>query len=248
MTSGDRYIRQIPVIGKDGQERLASATVLIAGAGGLGSPAAMYLAAAGIGKIVIIDFDRVEESNLNRQILHWANDIGAKKTDSAREKLEALNPSITVSAVCERIDEKNARNFVKEADVVIDALDNFKTRLLLNTAAFEEDIPFIHGAIRGFHGQATTMLSGQTACLQCLYGPAPPVEEHTPVLGVTAGIIAMVQAGEAIKYLAGTGDLLANRLFIWDGLSSRADEIAIAPAPSCPLCRLSSRSSIKEEP
>lgn len=247
MTSGGRYIRQIPVIGEEGQERLARATVLIAGAGGLGSPAAMYLAAAGVGRLVVVDYDQVEESNLNRQVLHWAKDIGTRKVDSAREKLTALNPSITVSAVCERLDDKNIGKFVKEADLVIDALDNFSTRLIVNTAAFKEHIPFIHGAIRGFHGQATTMLSGKTACLQCLYGPAPPTEDQTPVLGVTAGVIALVQAGEAIKYLTGTGDLLANRLFIWDGLTSRSDEITIAPAPSCPLCGSMSDPSGNEE-
>lgn len=246
MNSSNRYIRQAAVIGEEGQERLARATVLIAGAGGLGSPAAMYLAAAGVGRLIVVDYDQVEESNLNRQVLHWEKDVGRNKVDSAREKLEALNPSVTVTAVHERLDEKNIPRLTGKADLVIDALDNFKTRFTVNAAAFEKNIPFVHGAICGFHGQATTMLSGQTACLQCLYGPAPP-EERNPAIGVTAGIIAMVQAGEAIKFLTGTGELLTNRLFIWDGLTSSADEIAIAPAPSCPLCRSTGRRHDKEE-
>ncbi len=230
-----RYDRQIKLFGAEGQEKLKRAKVFIAGAGGLGSPISIYLAAAGIGKIVLVDKDVVELSNLNRQILHWEKDVGAKKALSAKEKLVGLNSDISVEAIPETLDEGNVSSLVGDADLIIDAMDNFSTRYLLNRTAVEKKIPFIHGAIYGFHGQATTVLPGKTACLRCVFAQAPPPATF-PVIGVTPGIIGLIQATEAIKYLTGTGDLLAGKLLIWDGLKTSMETIDLERDPRCRDC------------
>lgn len=231
----ERYKRQILLFGKEGQEKLKKAHVFIAGAGGLGCPIAIYLAVAGIGTITIVDKDVVDQSNLNRQILHSDRDIGRKKTASAVEKLRLLNPDIAVHAIDTTIDEANVRDLVGKADGIVDAMDNFPTRYLLNTVAQEKKVPLFHGAIRGMYGQATTILPGKTPCLACIFPKAPPSEVF-PVVGVTAGIIGMVQATEVIKYFTGSGELLANRLFIWDGMTAKAEEIAVEKNPCCSVC------------
>lgn len=230
-----RYDRQIKLFGAEGQEKLKRAKVFIAGAGGLGSPISIYLAAAGIGKIVLVDKDVVELSNLNRQILHTEKDVGAKKALSAREKLVGLNSDISVEAIPETLDEGNVTSLVGDADLIIDAMDNFSTRYLLNRTAVKKMIPFIHGAIYGFHGQATTVLPGKTACLRCVFAQAPPPATF-PVIGVTPGIIGLIQATEAIKYLTGTGDLLAGKLLIWDGLKPSMETIDLERDPRCRDC------------
>lgn len=231
----ERYKRQILLVGDEGQERLKSAHIFIAGAGGLGSPAAIYLAVAGVGTITIVDMDTVEQSNLNRQVLHTDRDIGKKKTVSAIARLQEYNPDITVNAIDTTISEENIHDLVGRVDGIVDAMDNFPVRYLLNRVALEKKIPFFHGAIRGFYGQATTIVPGRTPCLECIFKKAPPMET-TPVIGVTAGVIGTVQATEVVKYLAGQGDLLAGRLFIWDGLLAKAEEIAIVQNPACPAC------------
>jgi adenylyltransferase/sulfurtransferase len=231
----ERYRRQMMLFGEDGQERLKKANIFIAGAGGLGSPVSIYLAVAGVGTITIIDMDVVEETNLNRQILHYDRDIGRKKTTSAEEKLQELNPDIIINAIDEKIDASNAKKLVGNADGIVDAMDNYPTRYLLNDVAIAKQIPFFHGGIRGFYGQATTIIPGTTPCLKCIFPKAPP-KEVFPVIGVTAGIIGTIQSNEVIKYLTGTGDLLANRLFIWDGMQSHAEEIRIEKNPSCEAC------------
>jgi adenylyltransferase/sulfurtransferase len=223
------------LFGEDGQERLKKANIFIAGAGGLGSPVSIYLAVAGVGTITIIDMDVVEETNLNRQILHYDRDIGRKKTTSAEEKLQELNPDIIINAIDKKIDASNAKKLVGNADGIVDAMDNYPTRYLLNDVAIAKQIPFFHGGIRGFYGQATTIIPGTTPCLKCIFPKAPP-KEVFPVIGVTAGIIGTIQSNEVIKYLTGTGDLLANRLFIWDGMQSHAEEIRIEKNPSCEAC------------
>jgi molybdopterin-synthase adenylyltransferase len=230
-----RYQRQILLFGEEGQERLKRARVFLAGAGGLGSPAATYLAVAGVGTITLVDHDRVELSNLNRQVLHWDTDVGRPKTESAVEKLRAMNPDSNIVALEETIDERNVNALTEGSGVIVDAMDNFPSRYLLNRAAIRHRIPFIHGAIRGFDGQAMTVLPGRTACLRCVF-PSPPPTEEFPVIGVTAGVIGLVQATEVIKYLLGTGELLADRLLIWDGMRSTLEKIEVQRNPRCPDC------------
>ena len=215
-----RYDRQMLIrqVGRAGQQRLKQANVLIAGCGGLGSPIAMYLAAAGVGKLTLIDCDTVETSNLNRQLLHWHSDIGSAKGESAREKLINLNPDIDVAVSCVKLDAGNAPALVSEFDAVVDAMDNLATRYILNQAAVASGTPFFHGAVNGFEGQAMSILPGKSACLRCLYkGPLP--ESKIPVIGVTPGIIGTIQATEVIKFLIGKGDLLTDRMLHYDGLA-----------------------------
>ena len=231
----ERYKRQMLLFGDEGQERLKKAHIFIAGAGGLGSPVSLYLAVAGVGTITIVDMDVVDQSNLNRQILHSDRDIGRKKTVSSEEKLTTINPDITVHAIDVRIDESNATALVGKADGIVDAMDNYPIRYLLNDAAIRKNIPLFHGAIRGFYGQATTIIPGKTPCLKCIFPKAPP-KEVFPVVGVTPGVIGTVQATEVIKYILKSGDLLTNRIFIWDGLAGRADEIYAERIPCCPVC------------
>lgn len=232
----DRYKRQILLFGEDGQEKLKKAHIFIAGAGGLGSPISIYLAVAGIGTITIVDKDIVELTNLNRQILHNDNDIGRKKTVSAEEKLTAINPDIRIRAIDTTIDRTNVKRLVGKSDGIIDAMDNFPTRYLLNETAVKKNIPLFHGAIRGLYGQATTIIPGKTPCLKCIFPNAPP-SEIFPVVGVTPGFIGMIQATEVLKYLINDGRLLSNRLFIWDGFEAHAEEIVVERNPKCPVCR-----------
>nr|WP_256472450.1 HesA/MoeB/ThiF family protein [Methanocalculus sp. AMF5] len=231
----ERYIRQIMMIGEDGQERLKQATIFIAGAGGLGSPIGLYLAAAGVGRLILADYDTVDLSNLNRQVLHGTADLGRRKVDSARRKLEAINPEITIETESVTIDDNNLPELVGDADGIVDAMDNFGTRYLLNRAALQKEIPFFHGGINGFSGQATTIVPGTTACLRCIF-PHPPPQETFPVLGTTAGFIGVVQANEVLRYLLGRGELLTNRLLLWDGERAKVDEIAVEQNPSCSDC------------
>ena len=230
-----RYDRQIRLIGAEGQEKLQKAKVFIAGAGGLGSPISIYLAATGVGKIVLVDRDIVDLSNLNRQILHWEKDVGRKKAESAEEKLKRMNSGIDIECISVSLDDSNASELVGDSDLIIDAMDNFSTRYLLNRVALQKRIPFIHGAINGFQGQATTILPGRTACFRCIFSrPLPP--STFPVIGVTPGIIGMIQATEAIKYITGIGDLLAGKLLFWDGLRSSIETVDVERDPGCTDC------------
>ncbi|MBE0515907.1 MAG: HesA/MoeB/ThiF family protein [Methanophagales archaeon] len=231
----ERYNRQLRIFGEEGQEKLKNAEVFIAGAGGLGSPIAIYLAVAGIGKIRMVDHDTIELSNLNRQILHWNRDIGKRKAESAEEKLKEINPDIEVEVISETIAETNVCELVHNADLIIDAMDNFPTRYLLNRAALAKQIPFFHGAIYGFEGQVTTIIPGKTACLRCIF-PQAPRPETFPVIGVTPGVIGLIQATEVVKYIVGFGGLLTNRLLIWDGLDTRMEEFAVERNPDCMDC------------
>lgn len=231
-----RYERQIRLFGAEGQKRLKRATALVVGAGGLGSSVLTYLAVAGVGRLIIVDGDVVEESNLNRQILHWTRDIGRPKAVSAAETIKGLNPEIGVEAVALFADEENLADFVGRADLVVDALDNFSSRYLLNRAAIVRDVPLFHGAISGFDGQATTIIPRKTPCLRCIFPSSPP-KETSPALGATCGVIGSIQASEVIKYLTGKGELLENRLLIWDGTRARCDEIPIEKNPGCQDCR-----------
>jgi molybdopterin/thiamine biosynthesis adenylyltransferase len=233
----ERYDRQIMIgeIGEEGQERLKRSRVVIAGGGGLGSPIAIYLAVAGVGMIRMIDHDRVTLSNLNRQILHWEEDIGREKVDSAGSKLRRLNSAVTVETVAETITESNVTRLVQDCDVVVDAMDNLPTRYLLNRCAVERKMPFFHGAVHGFEGRTMTILPGETACLRCMYrGPVP--QEKFPVIGVAPAVIGSIQATEVIKYLVGAGNLLTNRLLVYDGLRMTFNEFAVGRNPDCDHC------------
>jgi len=233
----NRYDRQImiPGLGEQGQKKLKEARVLIAGAGGLGSPISIYLAAAGVGKIRLVDHDKVELSNLNRQVLHWNEDVGRKKYESASGKLRRLNSDIRVEASGETIAEENISQLVADCDLIVDAMDNFTTRYLLNRAALDRNIPFIHGAVYGFEGRVTTIIPGKTACLRCLFRTSPPPEKF-PVIGVTPAVIGCIQATEAIKYITGIGELLADRLLIYDGLTLTFSELKLKKDADCPDC------------
>jgi len=233
----ERYDRQIMIaeIGEVGQEKLKRARVFIAGAGGLGSSAAIHLTAAGIGKICVVDHDSVELSNLNRQVLHWEKDIGKKKVSSAREKLKKINHEVKIEAVEETITEANVYQLIAGSDAIVDAMDNLPTRYLLNKAAIEKNIPFFHGAVYGFEGRAMTIIPGKTACLRCVYRGDIP-EEKFPVIGVTPAVIGCIQATEVIKYIVGIGELLKNRLLIYDGLDMTFTEFKIKKDPQCEHC------------
>ena len=240
MLTGDeqkRYDLQIMIrgIGVDGQEKLKRAKVVIAGSGGLGSPASIYLAAAGVGTLRIVDHDRVELSNLNRQILHWDRDIGRSKVDSAAEKLSQLNQGVKIEPVEETINEANVSQLVAGFDLIVDAMDNLPTRYLLNKAAIENNIPFVHGAVYGLEGRAMTIVPGKTACLRCVYRGFIP-EEKFPVIGVTPAVIGCIQATEAIKYITGIGKLLTNRLLVYDGLNMKFTELMVKRDPNCEHC------------
>ncbi len=234
-----RYDRQIMIqgFGREGQEKLQKAKVFLAGVGGLGSPAAFYLAAAGIGTIIIADHDIVELSNLNRQILHWEENIGKKKVDSAASKLHKYNSGINVKPVSETINESNVSKLVGDADIIVDAMDNLPTRYLLNKTAQEKGIPFVHGAVYGFEGRVMTVLPGKTACLNCLYHGAEVPKSKFPIIGVTPGVIGCIEATEVIKYIVGIGELLTDRLLNYDGLSMKFNEFRINRDPECNHCQ-----------
>ncbi len=231
----ERYTRQIPLIGPEGQKKLEDATVFIAGAGGLGSPAAFYLAAAGVGHIRIADADVLEITNMNRQILHTDERIGMPKVVSAKKTLEALNPKITVTALEAFIDADSAAGLIEDADIIVDAMDNFSARYVLNAAALEMDIPLMHAGISGFSGQATMIVPGKTPCLACIF-PQAETAVKPPVLGVTAGVLGAIEAQETIKYLTGSGETLAGRLLLWDGSVNRMEVFSVKRSPRCRVC------------
>lgn len=233
----ERYDRQIMIgeVGEEGQHKLKRSKVFVAGAGGLGSPLCIYLAAAGVGVIRVVDHDRVELSNLNRQVLHWSEDIGRRKIDSVMDKLKSLNPVVKVEAVWETIAEENISQLVAGFDLIVDAMDNLPTRYLLNKSAIDNNLPFFHGAVNGFEGRAMTVIPSKTACLRCMYrGPIP--EEKFPVIGVAPAVIGCIQATEVIKYIVGIGELLTNRLLIYNGLNLEFREFKINKNPHCEHC------------
>ncbi len=234
----ERYDRQIMIrgFGEEGQEKLKRAKVFVAGGGGLGSPSSIYLAAAGVGTIRIVDHGSVELSNLNRQVLHWGEDIGRRKVASAAEKLKKLNPEVEIEAIDERITEANVSQLVAGFDLVVDAMDNLPTRYLLNKAALEKDIPFFHGAVYGFEGRAMTIIPGKTACLECVYHSATTPGGKFPVIGVAPAVIGCIQAAEVIKYIVGIGELLTDKLLIYDGLNLQFTEFKVKKDPNCKHC------------
>lgn len=239
-----RYSRQmiLPGFGGKGQRKLSAARVFIMGAGGLGSPAAMYLAAAGVGTIGLADFDRVELNNLQRQILHRTHDVGLPKVESGRKTLTSLNPEVNVQIYSERINSANIREIIKEYDLVLDGSDNFPTRFLLNDACFFESKTLISGAILRFDGQLSTYKPRAGGpCYRCLF-PEPPPPGLVPscqeagVLGAVAGVIGLLQANEALKEILGIGESMAGRFLLFNALTLTFQEIKISKNPGCLLC------------
>jgi len=232
-----RYSRQMLIDGwgEEGQKKLKNSTVFIAGAGGLGSPVSIYLAVAGVGKITICDFDSVEVTNLNRQILHSHTRIGINKALSAKITLKAMNPEVEVIPVTEKITAKNAFELVGNSQIIMDCMDNLETRYILNEVAIRKGIPLVFGAIYGMQGMLSFIQTPETPCLKCLFPEAPP-KETFPVVGSTPGVIGALQALEAIKYLVGIGKLLKNKLLVWDGMSCDFKSFKAQKDPSCPIC------------
>jgi molybdopterin/thiamine biosynthesis adenylyltransferase/rhodanese-related sulfurtransferase len=238
-----RYSRHllIPEVGEAGQQKLLQSKVLLVGAGGLGSPAAYYLAAAGVGTLGIIDSDVVDLTNLQRQILHSTDRIGQPKVDSARRTLEALNPDVRVVAHGERLTSANIDQVITEYDVVVDGADNFPTRYLLNDASVKWNKPVVHGSIYRFEGQATVFKPGEGPCYRCLFAQPPPPElapscDTAGVLGVLPGVIGTIQANETIKLLLGIGEPLVGRLLLFDALEATFREVRLRRDPACPVC------------
>lgn len=235
----ERYDRQLLLdeIGPSGQVKLKNAKVLIVGAGGLGSTISLQLAAAGVGTLRIIDHDRVSLSNLNRQILHTVSDLDKFKVDSAEETLQRLNPHIRIETVIDSIRQQNATQLADGCNLIIDALDNLPTRMILNKVAIDLNIPFVHGAINGFEGRVLTVLPGKSACLQCMmHRPVKSAEAKFPVLGVAPALIGALQATEAIKCLLLIGAPLAGRLIQYDGLAMTWNEYNVKMNPNCSHC------------
>ncbi|MBZ4331265.1 molybdopterin-synthase adenylyltransferase MoeB [Corallococcus coralloides] len=239
----ERYRRHLilPEVGEEGQAKLLKSKVLLLGAGGLGSPAALYLAAAGVGTLGVVDADVVDLSNLQRQVLHTLERRGQPKVQSAKAALEALNPDVKVVPFQERLTTANVERILADFDLVLDGGDNFPTRYLLNDACVLLGKPNIHGSVFRFEGQVTTFLPGQGPCYRCLY-PAPPPPELAPscaeagVLGVLPGLIGMLQATEALKLLLGVGESLVGRLVTFDALGTRFQELRLRRDPECPVC------------
>lgn len=234
-----RYQRQITIdrFGYSGQKKLRNAGVLIAGVGGLGSVAALYLAAAGIGRMGLVDHDRVELTNLNRQILYRTEDIGKKKAAVAAARIKNFNPEVEVLSIHQSITESDALQMVHGYDVIVDAMDNFFTRYILNKVSQKNNIPLFHGAVEGFEGRATTIVPGKTPCLRCIYPKSPPPEQtQTSVVGATAAVIGSIQATEAVKYIIGLGKLLTGRLMVYDGLSMEFMMVPLKKRTRCQEC------------
>ena len=239
----NRYSRHtlLPEVGVEGQVKLLNAKVLLLGAGGLGSPTALYLAAAGVGTIGLVDDDVVDASNLQRQVIHTTDRVGVAKTASARTAIEALNPDVKVVEHNTRLDSSNILKLIEEYDVVVDGADNFPTRYLLNDASVRLRKPVVSASILGFEGQISTFIPYAGPCYRCLY-PTPPPPELAPscgangVLGVMAGLMGLLQANEVVKLVVGIGDTLSGRLLLYDSLGTTFTELKVRRDPSCPIC------------
>ncbi|MCM8757443.1 MAG: molybdopterin-synthase adenylyltransferase MoeB [Candidatus Omnitrophica bacterium] len=239
----ERYSRQIilPNIGGRGQERLLNAKVLIIGAGGLGSPAALYLASAGIGTIGIVDSDKVELNNLQRQIIHSIKDIGRPKVESAKDRLTGINTDVEIIPYNLRLNSENILDIIKDYDIIVDGSDNFPTRYLVNDACILANKPLSHGAIFRFDGQAMTIIPGKSPCYRCLFAEPPPAGlvpscQEAGILGAVAGVIGVIQANEVLKYILGIGGLLMGRLLVFNALDSSFRTVKVPKSKDCPIC------------
>jgi adenylyltransferase/sulfurtransferase len=233
----ERYNRQMIFDNWGGraQEKIKNATVFIAGAGGLGSPVALYLAAGGVGTLSICDFEKVKLSNLNRQILHSEERIGQNKAASAQETLRTVNPDIRVHPIAQKITDTNTEEIIGAVDLIVDCLDNFETRHILNRYAVRNSIPMIHAGVYGMHGQISFINAPRTPCLWCVYSGSPPPQMF-PIVGATACVIGGMQALEALKYLSGIGTLLENCVLFWDGMTMEFHRFEPEKNPRCRVC------------
>lgn len=238
-----RYSRHIILseVGGRGQKKLLNSKVFLVGAGGLGSPAAFYLAAAGVGKLGIVDNDDVDHSNLQRQILHSSKDVGFPKALSAKATLEALNPDVEVIPYMQRLTSENIMDIIKDYDVILDGSDNFPTRYLVNDACVLMGKSLSHGSIFKFEGQVTTIVPGETPCYRCLFETPPPADmvpscQEAGVLGVLPGVIGCIQATEVVKLLLGKGELLKGKLLLYNALTMEFTKVRIRKNPNCPVC------------
>lgn len=233
-----RYQRQLMILefGEAGQIKLREASVFLAGIGGLGSISAYYLVAAGIGRLRLADNDSVSLGNLNRQLLHTTQDIGKTKASSAADKLTRLNPHCRVESIHASIDDGSIDGLLEGCDLIVDGTDNLKTRRVLNRASIRKGLPYLFGGVRGYNGMATTFLPGETGCLECLFPERPVVETPPGVLGPAPGLIACIQSMEAVKLLAGFGQLLKGRLLYFRGFDISFKEVFLERNPDCPVC------------
>jgi len=239
----ERYSRHILLANVDveGQMRLAKAKVLVIGAGGLGAPVSLYLAAAGVGTIGIVDNDTVEISNLQRQICHFHNNIGMSKVDSAREKMLAINPELKIIPYHKYLCADNIREIIREYDFVVEGTDNFPAKFLINDACVMESIPFSHGGILRFDGQTMTIVPGESACYRCVFHTPPPPNavpscSEAGVLGAIAGMLGTIQAAEALKYITGAGTLLTDTMLSFDALNMDFGKVRLQRQEDCPVC------------
>lgn len=238
-----RYSRHLimPEVGLAGQEKLVNASVLLIGAGGLGSPLAMYLSAAGIGHLGLVDFDKVDQTNLHRQVIHGTENVGMLKVESAKQRIASINPNVKVDTYATALSSENIMDIIKDYDVVIDGTDNFPTRYLVNDACVFTKKPNIYGSIFRFEGQATVFYPGQGPCYRCLY-PEPPPPGEVPscaeggVLGILPGIVGLIQATECIKLIIGQGKSLVGRLLIFNALEMSFREVRLRRQKNCPVC------------
>jgi molybdopterin/thiamine biosynthesis adenylyltransferase len=241
----NRYSRHtlLPEVGVEGQLKMLNAKVLLIGAGGLGAPSALYLAAAGIGTLGLVDDDEVDESNLQRQVIHNTERIGMPKTESARKTIESLNPDVKVVEHNTRLDASNIIDLISDYDVIVDGADNFPTRYLLNDASVRLRKPVVSASILAFDGQISTFLPFEGPCYRCLY-PTPPPAELAPscgaagVLGVMAGVMGLLQANEVIKLVVGIGEPLIGRLLLYEALGATFTELKVRRDPECPICSI----------
>jgi len=239
----ERYSRHIILkdVGIEGQLKISRAKVLVIGAGGLGSPALLYLAAAGVGTIGIADGDVVDLSNLQRQVIHFTEDVDKPKILSAKEKINSLNPDVNVITYMQMLTTKNIREIIDDYDFIIDGTDNFPAKFLVNDACIFSKKPFSHAGILRFFGQTITVLPGESTCYRCIFREPPPPDAvpscaQAGVLGVIAGVLGTLQANEAMKYILGKGNLITNRLLTFDALESKFRDLPLEKNPDCPVC------------
>jgi molybdopterin-synthase adenylyltransferase len=236
----DRYHRQLIIegFGEEAQLKLGRATVGVLGIGGLGSPATMYLAAAGIGRILLVDDQVPEMSNLNRQVLHWLRDVSASrlKVESAAWKIKEMNDEVQVLERYERVTKESISSVLGEAEIILDCTDNFETRYALNAFCVETRKPFVHAGVEGLYGQITTIVPGETPCLKCLFPNPPPRKSELPILGAATGVFGSMQAAEAIKLITGVGDALKGQMISGDLRTNVWERVEVQRDKACPVC------------
>ena len=234
----ERYDRQLRITGwgVESQLKVKGSHVMVVGAGGLGCPTALYLAAVGVGHIAVVDRERVELSNLNRQVLHWSGDLDKPKVESVAEKLRKLNPNVRVEPLQLELNEENIEDLIRKFDVVVDCLDNWRTRFILNEACVKSRKPLVHAGVHSWYGQITTVLPGRGPCLRCIWPENPPETGRFPILGATAGTLGLLEALEVVKLITGLGQPLVGRLLYLDLEIASIEELKVERVENCPVC------------